>query len=357
MNEKSNETQHLSAEPNLLEYLLKIRHGENLSFAEARGLFTAISDVDVNVETRAVQTAGLLVALEMKGVTGEELAGLAQAMRDHAVSVRTRHKTFIDTAGTGAGRVKTFNVSTAAAFVIAGAGLPVAKHGNRAVTSKSGSADVLQKLGVNIDAAPETAQTCLDGAGICFMFARKFHTSLAFIGRIRGKLGIRTVFNFLGPLSNPARAPRQIIGVSEPSKVEPMAHALTHLKTERAWVIHGADGLDELTLARESFVAEVNKGKITTFTIEPEDFGIKRASINHLTIRNADDSAQIIREVLEGKRRDEARQIVILNAAAALLVGGFAKQPLQAARLAEQSLDSDSARVKLQRLIEATNRS
>jgi anthranilate phosphoribosyltransferase len=346
----------------LLEFLLKIRNRENLSPQEAKRLFSSLCrevNREVSMSEReeyAIRAAGILVALEMKGVTIEEIAGLAKAMRENAVPFKTRHRNFIDTAGTGGSKVKTFSVSTAAAFVIAGAGLPVAKHGNRSASNKFGSADVLEELGVNIKAAPEISQACLDGANICFLFAQKFHHLLGFLGRVRRQLAMPTVFNFLGPLANPANAPKQIVGVSDVSKIEPMAKALAMLKTERAWVIHGSDGLDEITTARETYIADVIKGKITTFTVEPEDFGLQKMPLKGVKAATAAESAQIIREVLEGKRRDAARNLVVMNAAAALVVGGISKQPMQAARLAEQSIDSDAARIRLQRLVETTNK-
>ena len=207
------------------------------------------------------QIAATLIALKLKGETVEELAGLAEGMRARAVRIQSRHERFIDTAGTGSSSAKCFNVSTAAAFVIAGAGLPVAKHGNRAASSKCGSADVLSALGVNVSVAPEVSERCLNELGICFMFAPLYHGATARVAGIRRQLGVQTTFNLLGPLTNPAGAPRQIIGVSHRDFVEPMARALSLLGTERAWVVHGADGLDEITLAEKTFVAETSDGR------------------------------------------------------------------------------------------------
>lgn len=340
------------ADTPLHPYLARLMRGENLSFKDAAKFFDALTDETAN----PAQIAGALVALAAKGETSEELAGMAKSMRAQAVNIKSRHKNFIDTAGTGSGQTKTFNVSTAAAFVIAGAGLPVAKHGNRAVTSNTGSADVLEKLGVKVSAEPEVEQTCLNGAGICFMFAPKFHPSLRRVGDIRRNLGVRTTLNLLGPLSNPAKAPKQIIGVWHKSLVEPMAQALSLLGADRAWVFHGADGLDEITLTRESFVAEVVKDKVRLFTIEPENFGLKRGKISHLKAATPDESAKIIKEILASRRRDEARSLVVMNAAAALVVGGIAKDPMHGARLAEQSIDSGQAQNKLERLIQTTNK-
>lgn len=340
------------ADTPLHPFLVRLMRGENLSEAEAADFFSALINEDAN----PVQIAGSLVALAAKGETSAELAGMARIMREKSIPVKSRTKNFIDTAGTGSSTSKTFNVSTTAAFVIAGAGLSVAKHGNRAVTSRTGSADVLEKLGVKIASEPQMAEKCLNGAGICFLFAPKFHPALRRIGDVRRNLGVRTSLNLLGPLSNPANAPRQVIGVWHHSLVKPMAEALALLGTENAWVVHGSDGLDELTLAGETHVAEVSKNEVNTFTIEPESFGIKRGSIAHLQVKTPDESAKIVYDILASKRRDEARSLVVLNAAAALFVGGIAKDTMHAARLAEQSIDSGQAQNKLDRLIQATNK-
>jgi anthranilate phosphoribosyltransferase len=276
-------------------------------------------------------------------------------MRQRAVRLKCRHQTFIDTAGTGSSRAKTFNISTAAAFVIAGAGLPVAKHGNRAASSRSGSADVLSALGVNVSALPEVSEACLNEIYICFMFAPLYHGATARVAGIRRELGIHTTFNLLGPLSNPAGAPRQIVGVWKPELVERMAHTLAALGTEHAWVVHGADGLDEITVANKTFVAEARNGTVKTFEVEPKLFGLWQGTLEQLRGGDAPANAQIIREVLAGKRRDEARALVIANAAAALLVGGLSHDLKEAAEMAEHSIDSGAAREKLDRLVEATN--
>ena len=340
------------ADTPLFPFLMRLIRGENLSFDEASNFFYALTDINAN----PAQVAGALAALTAKGETFEELAGMARVMREKAVKIKTRHKNFIDTTGTGSSLAKTFNVSTATAFVVAGAGLTVAKHTNRAVISQTGSADVLSKLGVKISSEPEVTQAGLNGAGIGFMFAPKFHPTLRRVGEIRQSLGIRTCLNLLGVLSNPAGAPKQIVGVWHQSLIEPIAKALALLGTERAWVVHGADGLDEMTLTGETFIAEVTGKKIKTFKLAPEDFGLQRGKINHLKAESPEQSAKIIKEVLASTRRDAARSLVVLNAAAALVIGGIAKQPMQAARIAEQSIDSHSAQVKLERLIQTTNK-
>ena len=335
----------------LREYLPGLVRREDLTRDEASGLLNALLAEDVT----DAQIAAALTALATKGETVEELAGMASAMRERAVRLKCRHECFIDTAGTGSSRAKTFNISTAAAFVIAGAGLPVAKHGNRAASSRSGSADVLSALGVNVNALPEVSEACIDEINICFMFAPLYHGATARVAGIRRELGIHTTFNLLGPLSNPAGAPRQIVGVWKRELVERMAQALAALGTEHAWVVHGADGLDEITVANKTLVAEARNGSVTTFEIEPKLFGLWRGTLEQLRGGDAQANAQIIREVLSGKRRDEARALVIVNAAAALFVGGLRQELKDAAELAEHSIDSGAAREKLDQLVEATN--
>src|SRR2546421_6522642 len=247
------------ATPN--EFLPRLMRNENLARPEALRLLDWLLD---GTATDA-QIAATLIALKQKGETVEELAGLAEGMRARATRITCKHECFIDTAGTGSSAAKTFNVSTAAAFVIAAAGLPVAKHGNRAASSKCGSADVLVALGVNVSASPDVSEKCLEEIGICFMFAPLYHSATARVAGIRRELGVHTTFNLLGPLTNPAGAPRQIIGVWHEALVEPLAHTLLALGTERAWVVHGLDGLDEVTLADSTKVAEVSGGGVRVF--------------------------------------------------------------------------------------------
>lgn len=337
-------------ESGLRALLLRLMRGEDLGRAEAAALLDALLDG----EATDAQIGAALVALAVKGETVEELAGMASVMRERAVRIHARHTCFIDTAGTGSSYAKTFNVSTAAAFVIAGAGLPVAKHGSRAATSRSGSADVLTALGVGVNCRPETSEECLNEVGICFMFAPLYHTATARVASVRRELGVHTTFNLLGPLTNPARAPRQIIGVWHQALVEPLAHALLALGTEHAWVVHGSDGLDEVTLTGETFVAEAHQGHVKTFEIAPEDFGLERTEISHLRGSDTEANARVIRAVLEATRRDEARQLVVANAAAALLVGNCAPDLYGAARLAEKSIDEGAALEKLEQLSGAT---
>ena len=340
------------ADTPLYKFLARLMRGEDLSFDESSEFFHALIDKNASRE----QIAGALVALTAKGETAAELAGMARVMRERAVPISSRHKNFIDITGTGSSAAKTFNVSTAAAFVAAGAGLAVAKQSNRQVSSTSGSADVLEKLGVKVSAAPETVQACLNGAGLGFMYASKFHPALQHVGEARGNLGIRSCLNLLGVLANPANAPQQLVGVWHESLIKPMAQALALLDTQRAWVVRGADGLDEITLSGETTVAEVAGKKMKLFKISPKDFGLQAGKIEHLKIADAGASAKIISEVFAGNRRDEARSLIIINAAAALIIGGVARQPMQAARLAEQSIDSGQAQNKLERLIQTTNK-
>ena len=253
----------------LTHFLARLVRGENLTREEAFDLLDALLDA----EATDAQIAGVLVALAAKGETVEELTGMAEGLRSKATRVISKHECFIDTAGTGSSRAKTFNVSTAAAFVIAGAGLPVAKHGNRAASSKSGSADLLTALGVNVSSIPLVSENALNEIGICFMFAPLYHGATARVAGVRRQLGIRTTFNLLGPLSNPAGAPRQIIGVWHVDLAETLAEVLAALGTVRAWVVHGLDGLDEITLLGPTHVAEVRNGRVRTFQVEPGDFG------------------------------------------------------------------------------------
>lgn len=340
------------ADTPLFDFLVRLMRAENLSFKDSAEFFRALTARDAN----PAQIAGSLVALGSKGETFEELAGMARVMQEQALQIQTHHKNYIDIAGTGSSSAKTFNISTAAAFVIAGAGLAVAKNTSRGVTSKIGSADLLSNLDINISSDANLAQACLNGAGISFLFAPIFHPTLRRMADIRRSLGIRTSLNLLGALSNPSNAPKQLLGVWHKSLLEPMAQALALLGTQKSWVVHGSDGLDELTLNGVTYVAEVSGNKIRTFELSAEDFGLKSADIKYLKAKSAEESAEIVSDVLASKRRDEARSLVIMNAAAALLIGDKAKDPIQAARLAEQSIDSGSARIKLDRLIQTTNK-
>jgi anthranilate synthase component 1 len=340
----------------LRKLTLRLMQGENLSRAEAGNFLGCL----LNPIATDAQIAAALTSLAVKGETFDELAGIAEAMRNHALPLRSRHARFIDTAGTGSSTAKIFNVSTAAAFVIAGAGLPVAKHGSRASTSRCGSADVLQALGVNTGAPLAIVERCLNEHEICFMFAPLFHAATARVAHVRRELGVHTTFNLLGPLTNPARAPFQIVGVWHRSLLERVASALARLGVEKAWVVHGADGLDEITIADRTYVAACSSaGEVETFTLSPDDFGLERQYFDGFRAKEPQENAQLIRAILKGEKTKTiaaARDLVIANAAAALHVAGVAPDLRYGASLARESIDSGRAASKLDVLIRETNR-
>lgn len=339
------------AETPLFPFLARLMRSEDLSMSDATAFFRALTDGNVGSN----QIAAALTALTAKGETAEELAGMANHIRSLAVKIKSPKNT-IDIAGTGSSPAKVFNVSTAAALVAAGAGVVVAKQSNRGVTSKTGSTDVLGELGVRITGETDVAQTSLNGANLAFLFAPKFFPGLRRVADVRGRLGIRTCLNVLGLLANPASVSRHLIGVWHPSLVEPVAQALSLLKAENAWVVHGTDGMDEITLNGKTMVGAVKGGEVRPYMISPKDFGLKNAKIEHLKAATPKESAAIIRDVLSSKRRDEARSLVLINAAAAIFISGLANDPIQAARLAERSIDSGMAQNKLDRLVQVTNK-
>ena len=338
------------AETPLFAFLAKLMRGDDLTFAEAAAFLRSLT----SGESGSNQIAAALTALTAKGETAEELAGMASVIRELVVKVRAPRGS-MDIAGTGTSHAKTFNVSTAASIVAAGAGLTIAKQCNRGHSSQTGSSDVLAELGVKISVDPTSAQMSLN-TGMCYLSAPKFHPELRRLADIRSRLGIRTCLNMLGLLASPATVSRQMIGVWHKSLVVPVANALAQLKTETAWVVHGEDGLDEITMAGKTHVATVKDGLVRSYVVTPKDFGLKAAPTDHLKVNTAKESAAIIRDILASRRRDEARSLVVLNAAAALVIAGIAKDPLQAARLAEQSIDSGQAHNKLERLIQVTNK-
>ena len=340
----------------LRDLTLRLMRGENLSRIEAGNFLGCL----LNPGATDAQIAAALTSLAVKGETSDELAGIAEAMRNRALPLRSRHARFIDTAGTGSSARKTFNVSTAAAFVLAGAGLPVAKHGSRAATSRCGSADVLQALGVNTGAQPNTVERCLNEQQICFIFAPLFHAATARVAHVRRELGVHTTFNLLGPLTNPARPPFQIVGVRALSLLERVASALARLGVEKAWVVHGADGLDEITIADKTYVAACSStGDVETFTLSPEDFGLKRQQFDEFHGNGPRENAELIRAILQGeepKTTSAARDLVMINAAAALHLAGIAPDLRSAANLARESIDTGRAASKLDALVLETNR-
>jgi anthranilate phosphoribosyltransferase len=347
----------------LREMSLRLMRGENLTRTEAAHFVGAL----LTDSSTDAQIAAALAALAIKGETAEELAGMAEAMRDRAVQLECRHEKFIDTAGTGSSAVKTFNVSTAAALVIAGAGLPVAKHGSRAATSRSGSADVLEALGVNTTASPDVVEHCLNQHGICFMFAPLYHGATARVAHVRRELGLHTTFNLLGPLTNPARAPYQILGVWHESLMEPVARALRLLGARNAWVVHGTDGLDEITLAAKTLIAESRQaeaassnatGEVGISAVQPEDFGLRQRQVDQLRGGGPRENAELIRHIFtkdDSEILSTARDLVIINAAAALHVAGVAATLLEGAELARDSITGGRAVAKLDALVRETN--
>ncbi|MEX2316084.1 MAG: anthranilate phosphoribosyltransferase [Pirellulales bacterium] len=296
----------------------------------------------------------LLTGLAAKGETVEEVAGAAAAMRRHMTPIRSRHAEVLDTCGTGGGGSTMFNISTTAAIVAAAAGVPVAKHGNRSITSKSGSADVLAELGVNINASVAQVEACLDELGLCFCFAPLVHPSMKHVAAVRKRLGIRTIFNILGPLANPAGACYQLLGAGRPELRPLLAGAMTKLGTRRTLVVSGEDGLGDVTLTGQTYVTEVADGKSHDFFWEPEDFNLGRANLDSLVVDGPAASAAMIGEILRGGR-GPARHIVILNAAAGLIAAGKTSDTRQAAALSADAIDSGRAAELLRRLAELSH--
>jgi anthranilate phosphoribosyltransferase len=336
-------------------------HRQSLSREEARAVMSEILAGGCS----DAQIAALLVALQMKGETVEEIVGFAEAIRaaaavlpisnDSALDVSgTERDALVDTCGTGGDASGTFNISTATALVTAGAGVRVAKHGNRSVTSKCGSADVVEALGVKINLPPAQVAACLEEAGITFLFAPAMHSAMKHVQTARRELRLRTVFNLLGPLTNPAHASAQVVGVYSAELVDKLAEALSILGLRRALVVHGSDGLDEITITGPTRVAEVREGKLRTYEVTPEEFGLRRARLEDISGGDAQENAQIIREILAGKKSPR-RDVVLLNAAAALVAAGRANAIVEGLPLAAESLDSGAAQAKLDALVRFTS--
>ena len=323
--------------------------GEHLSQEHAYNAFGQI----MSGKWTEAQTAGLLVALASKGEAATEIAGAAMAMRDHVRKIDNGGFDVIDTCGTGGTGLSTFNISTAAALVAAGVGVKVAKHGNRTNTRASGSADVLTALGVNIEADVDVAAQCLKDAGVCFCFAVLCHPAMKYAAPIRKQLGVRTIFNVLGPLTNPAGAKRQLMGVFNKNLTEVIAEVMAMLGTERAMVVASQDGLDEISTTAETKITELRDGKITTFAVAPEDFGLPRGRLEDLMVDSPQRSAEVIGEVLAGQD-GPARDIVLLNAAAAVAVAGRADDIASAIPMAAESIDCGAAAKSLKTLIAAS---
>ncbi len=296
------------------------------------------------------QIAALLVALRIRGETVEEVTGFARAMRRNAIHIHPHSPLVMDTCGTGGDGQGTFNISTAAAFLVAGAGLTVAKHGNRSVSSRCGSADVLSALGVRLDLTPQETEECIDEVGIGFLYALSLHPAMKHASGVRREMGIRTVFNLLGPLTNPAGAQAQVLGVYDGSLTEFVAHVLAALGCRSAFVVHSADGLDELSTTGPNRVTRLKDGQIGTFTLDPQELGLPRARLDDLRGGDAAENAAIIRRVLSGEK-GPARDVVLLNAAAALVAGGVASELREGIALAAESIDSGRAMAKLEALV------
>jgi len=338
----------------IAEATKKVEASESLTRREAEAAMEELLSGHAN----DAQIAALLAALRNKGETVDELVGFAVAMRRHALPIfdsgRRPAGMLVDTCGTGADASGTFNVSTAAAFVVAGAGVRVAKHGNRSISSKCGSADVLETLGVNLTAPPERAGAAIEQVGIGFLFAPAVHTAMRHAMAARRQLGGRTVFNLLGPLTNPAGASAQVLGVFAAPLTELLARALAELGVERAFVVHGSDGLDEISLSAPTEVAEVRSGTIGRYMVAPEDFGLVRAPLDAVSGGDAATNAGTIRKILAGERGPR-REIVLANAAAALVAAGRAGDFIEGVSVASEAIDSGAARDKLERLIIFTN--
>ena len=346
-------------------------HSESLSRVDAREVMAEV----LTGKCTDAQVAALLIALRMKGETVEEIVGFAEAIRAaaaplpierapdalavsgtgrEALAGECENDSLIDTSGTGGDASGTFNISTATALVTAGAGVRVAKHGNRSISSKCGSADVIEALGINIQLSPERSAQCLREVGICFLFAPNLHPAMKQVQGVRRELKMRTMFNLLGPLTNPARASGQVVGVYSLDLVEKLAEALSMLGLRRALVVHGLDGLDEITITGKTRIAEAHEGSVRSYEVEPEEFGMKPAALNDISGGDAAENGDIIRAVLDGERSPR-RDVVLLNTAAALVAAGRAEHIAQAIPLAAKSIDSGAAAGKLETLLRFSN--
>jgi len=332
------------------EAIAKVVRFQDLSREEAAQAMRIL----MSGEATAAQVAGLLTAINMKGRTVEEITGFAETMRAFATPIHTERKPLVDTCGTGGDHSGTFNISTAAAFVTAGAGVAVAKHGNRSATSQCGSADVLEQLGVNITASPEQVGRCIDEIGIGFLFARALHGAMKHVAPVRAELGVPTIFNILGPLTNPAGADGQVMGIYDAALIEPIAQVLSHLGARRAFVVAGEDGLDELTLTGPSHVAEAHGGTVKRYSLLPEQFGLSRAPKEELLGGDAAKNAALLRAVLEGHPGPH-RDIVLLNAAAAIVAGEQAQDIREGIERAAAAIDSGTALGKLEQLVKVSH--
>lgn len=335
---------------NIREAIDKLVNRVNLSEADTVDVMNQI----MTGEATPLQVASFLTALRMKGETVEEITGAARVMREKAHRVNVGGKTVLDTCGTGGDQKGTFNISTTSAFVVAGAGVDVAKHGNRSVSSQSGSADVLGALGVKVDAPKARVEQCIAKIGIGFLFAPLLHEAMKYAVGPRRDIGIRTIFNILGPLTNPAMASQQLIGIYSGELVATIANVLKNLGSARAMVVHGLEGLDEISLCGPTKVAELRDGQVKEYVLEPEQLGLKRCKLEELHGGSAEQSAVIVKAILAGDK-GPARDVVLLNSGAALYVSGKAATVQDGISLAAASIDSGKARQKLEQLVELTN--
>ncbi|MCW4020549.1 MAG: anthranilate phosphoribosyltransferase [Candidatus Bathyarchaeota archaeon] len=335
------------------EGIQKLIEGTDLSGSEAKEIMTEI----MSGEATEAQIGAFLTALRTKGETVEEISAFAAVMREFCVRIHPKVRgCLVDTCGTGGDKVKTFNVSTTAAFVVAGAGVPVAKHGNRSVTSRSGSADVLERLGLNLGLEPQAVETVIEEVGIGFMFAPKFHPAMKYAIGPRRQIGIRTVFNILGPLTNPAGANAQLLGVYSEEWLEPLAYVLADLGCEEAMIVHGVDGLDEISITGKTAVAWLKNGEVRSIEVAPEDFGFRNAKLEEVCGTTPEKSAELTFELLNGTSRLEnaKKNMVLLNAAAGIVVGGKADDLAGGVELASEAIGSGAAYEKLKMMILAS---
>ena len=333
------------------EILSKLVDGNNLTKEEAMHA----QELILTGQATPAQIACFLTALRIKGETLDELTGLATVLRDKAQTISPKLDNYVDFVGTGGDCTYSFNISTTSAFVVAAAGLPVAKHGNRSISSKSGSGDVLEALGVNISTDPKIVEECVENVGIGFMFAPHFNPAMKYVGPVRSELGIRTVFNTLGPLSNPSRAKAMVVGVYSPKLTEMMAGAMMNLGVERGFVVSGHDNMDEFTLTGSSTVSEIKDGKVTTYEVTPEQFGLSCCKLEDLQGGDGAVNAQITKNILSGKEQGPKRDIILLNAGAALYIGGKADSIKDGIALAAQTIDSGKGLEVIENLVKLTN--
>jgi anthranilate phosphoribosyltransferase len=332
-------------------YLEKIINNKNLSEKEASEIFGKI----MSGKLTNAQIAGLIIALRVKGESINEIIGFVKEMRQRMGKIKVDDENLVDTCGTGGDGKNTFNISTVSAFVAAGAGCRIAKHGNRAISSKSGSADLLESLGVKINLSPQKVKESIEKVGIGFLFAPLFHKAMKYAAPARKEIGIKTVFNILGPLTNPAGAKKQLIGVFNEKLTEPLAHVLKNLGTKRCMLVHGEDGLDEITITGKTKITEIYENSIKTYYIKPEDFNFKRGNLKDLIYKSNEENREITISILKGEKSSK-RDIVLLNAGATIYLSGIAESLKKGIEAAKESIDSGKAFKKLNHLIEFTNK-